>query len=131
MRLLLDTHIWIWSIDAPRRLGRRTRRLLDDSRNELWLSPLSVSEFVLLTRTGRFNRVAEPFRWLDRALEMLPLKDASLSRDIALETGRFRLPHEDPVDRLLVATARVLDLTLVTADLKIIESGAVRTVGND
>lgn len=131
MRLLLDTHIWLWSVDAPRRLGQRTRRLLDDSRNELWLSPLSVSEFVLLTRSGRFNRIAEPFRWLDRALDVLPLKDATLSREIALESGRFRLPHEDPVDRMIVATARVLDLILVTADQKIIESGAVRTVGND
>jgi PIN domain nuclease of toxin-antitoxin system len=50
------------------------------------------------------------------------MKDATLTYDIAVETERVTLPHRDPVDRLLVATARVLDLTLVTADEKLIEA---------
>ena len=58
----------------------------------------------------------------------LPMRDAPLTRAIAMEAGRFRMPHNDPIDYLIVATARVLELTLVTADQNIIASKATRIV---
>lgn len=131
MRLLLDTHIWIWIADAPQRLGKRTSAMLIDPGNELWLSPISIWEFLTLAAKGRFPSLREPRAWLDRALNEWPLRDAPLSREIALETGRFELPHQDQADRLLVATARVLGASLVTADAQIIASGAVAVVPND
>ena len=131
MRLLLDTHIWIWLADNPRRLGRRTSRLLAAPANEIRLSAISVWEFVVLAEKGRFSRLRDPRAWVARALTGCPLREVGLTWEIAQEAGRITLPHGDPVDRLLVATARVFECRLVTEDAKIIESRLVDTVPND
>jgi PIN domain nuclease of toxin-antitoxin system len=122
LKLLLDTHIWLWSILTPDLVRPRVRKELEASASELWLSPLSIWEYFLLCRKGRFVVDREPIDWLSRTLAAAPMKDAPLTYDIAVETERVTLPHRDPVDRFLVATARVLDLTLVTADQKLIEA---------
>ena len=60
MKLLLDTHIWIWSVGDPQRLNRRVAKALGDVQNQLWLSPVSIWEALLLHRKGRL-RVPEGF----------------------------------------------------------------------
>ncbi len=55
MRLLLDTHIWLWGLREPARLGRRVRRELTEEGNELWLSPVSTWEALLLSVKGRIR----------------------------------------------------------------------------
>jgi predicted nucleic acid-binding protein len=64
-------------------------------------------------------------RELDKALQAAPLREAPLTHEIALETFGLKFPHRDPADRFLVATARVLGLTLVTADERLINSHQV------
>jgi len=59
-----------------------------------------------------------------------PLDEALLSHDIAAASGDVDLPHPDPADRLLVATARVLGLTLVTSDERLIKSKQIKTLKN-
>ncbi len=131
MMLLVDTHIWIWMATNPKRLGKRTTKLLADSRNDVLLSAVSVWEQVQLIRGGKFANVRDPDPWMARLLKALPLKPVGLTHEMALEAGRFELPHNDPFDRLLVATARQLRCALVTADSAIIGSGCVEVVPND
>lgn len=131
MRLLVDTHIWIWLVDNPKRLGRRTAHRLASPRNEVLLSSVSVWEFITLARKDRFSKVRDPVPWLERALTGWPLTEAGMTWEIAKEAGRISLPNGDPADRLIVATARVLDCPLVTADDEIIASGLVATLDND
>lgn len=131
MRLLLDTHVWIWVALEPRRLGKRTAALLTDPASEIWLSPISVAELLSLHAKGKLSQIGDVGPWLDEALSKAPLKDAPLTREIGKETAGFKLPHRDLADELLVATARALGLTLVTADRNIIASGAVPVVPND
>ena len=128
MKLLLDTHVWVWWHMRPKKLSRPAHRMIEDTRNELWLPPASVWEFVTLSGKGRFGPIPDPFAWIEEAMVRLPMRDAPLTRVIALEAGRFRMPHNDPMDYLIVATARLLDLTLVTADQNIIASKATRIV---
>lgn len=125
MRLLLDTHVWIWSVARPSRLSRRARRAIEDQRSELWLSPVSVWEVIRLIEKGRLGSLRDPFSWIEDALATLPVRDAPLTGAVAKEAGRFRMSHDDPFDYLIVATARMLNLTLVTADRAIIESNTV------
>ncbi len=67
MKLLLDTHIWIWSVGDPQRLSRRVAKALEDVQNQLWLSPVSIWEALLLHRKGRL-KVPEGFStWVTRA----------------------------------------------------------------
>ncbi len=121
MKLLLDTHVWIWSVISPKRLPRRMARELDSVRNELWLSPISIWETVNLLKLGRLKVKGDPWRWLDQILAAGVFRDAALTRDVAARCAEVQLPHRDPADRLLVATALVHDLTLVTADQRLLD----------
>lgn len=131
MKLLLDTHIWVWAADSPSRLGRRTARLLQSPTNDILVSAVSVWEFILLVENRRFSRLQDPFPWLERALSAWPIHEVGVSWEVAREAGRISLPQADPADRLLVATARVHDCHLVTEDEKIIASRLVETIAND
>lgn len=116
MKLLLDTHIWLWSLLEPARLSRRVARALQDPRNELWLSPISLWELTVLVDKGRVVLNADLEEWLAQALERSGVREAPLTHQVALETRRMALPHRDPADRFLAATAKVFGLSLVTAD---------------
>lgn len=130
MKLLLDTHIWIWSHLSPDRLSPRVRRALERPSNELWLSPISTWELLMLCDAGRLVLTESPATWARRALSAGPIHEAPLSHDIALAVSDVALPHRDPADRLLVATASVLGLTLVTADERLLEHAKVRMLSN-
>ena len=116
MKLLLDTHIWIWSLMAPQHLTKKISKALRSEDNELWLSSISVWELLILVERKRIELVEEPRKWLDEAIEVVPIREAPLTFEIARESRLLRLGHEDPADRFIAATAKVLDLTLVTAD---------------
>ena len=116
MRLLLDTHVWIWSLLEPERLWKRAVEALGSDSNEIWLSPISVWETLILIERGRLEVDAEPGHWVRGALEAAPLREAPLTHEVSLLSRRLRLRHADPADRFLGATAIAYDLTLVTAD---------------
>ncbi len=116
VRLLLDTHIWLWSLLEPSRLGRRTAAALEDGSNELWLSPISVWEALMLAERGRIVLLPNADRWIRDCLARLPFLEAPLNVEVALASRALKIPSGDPADRFLAATARVYDLTLVTAD---------------
>ncbi len=127
MRLLLDTHIWLWSLSDPKRLGRRVLVQLKDRDNELWLSPMNTYEALTLHYKGRFEIDEDLSEWLVRATA--GTREAPLTHEIALVARRLPL-HQDPADRILAATAEVLDLTLVTADQRLLGLGTIRTMAN-
>ena len=128
MRLLLDTHIWLWSILEPTRLGRRLRNELTKAQNELWLSPVSTWEILLLNSKGRIRLHENPSIWMARATANL--REAPLTHEIVLAAHQLPLSHSDPADRFLAATAEVLDLTLVTADERLLGLGEIKTLAN-
>lgn len=127
MKLLLDTHIWIWSILEPVRLTGKASAALADPGNELWLSPISVWELSVLHTKKRIVLDLKPAAWVRRALRATPLKEAVVTTEVALELERVRLPHRDPADRFLAATASVYGLTLITADEKLLKARSVPT----
>jgi PIN domain nuclease of toxin-antitoxin system len=116
MKLLLDTHVWIWMFLEPKRLSRRAAKVLTDSRNELWISPISSWEILMLCRKGRLTLQGGPASWISASLSTGPFREATLTQDVALASELVVLRHRDPADAFLAATARVYDLTLVTAD---------------
>lgn len=126
MKLLLDTHVWIWSLTTPERLTPRVRRALEKPGHELWLSPVSTWELALLVEKGRLRIDGHLEAWLPKATARF--REAPVSHDIASEFADIRLPHGDPADRLLLATARVLHLTFVTADERLLDAKVVPTL---
>lgn len=130
MKLLLDTHIWLWAMLSPSSLKPRVRRALAAGRNELWLSPISVCEALVLHERGRLQLDTDADAWMQRALQTVPMREAPVTHEIARRSRRFQLPHRDPADRILAATASVLDLVLVTADRRLLGLAGVRTMAN-
>ena len=128
MKLLLDTHIWLWSLGEPNRLGQRVRRELTDHENEIWLSPVSTWEALLLNARGRILIRCDLVRWIARATEHL--HEAPLTHEIVVAAHELPLAHRDPADRFLAATAQVLGLTLVTADERLLGLGNITTLAN-
>jgi PIN domain nuclease of toxin-antitoxin system len=130
MRLLLDTHIWLWSALEPRRISRRVAKELSDQENELWLSPISVWELTFLHRKGRAKTPQDIPTWVARSMEELRLTEAPLTIEVALAIPSLDFPHGDPGDHFLAATAKVLDLTLVTADVNLINLAGIQVLPN-
>lgn len=130
MKLLLDTHIWLWSLVDPGQLSPRVFAAIGDADNELWLSPVSVWEFLTLVRKGRLKVAGDVHEWLTEALQRAPLREAPVTHDVAIESQRLRLPHWDPADRFIAATSRLLGATLVTADERLIEAKGLSVLAN-
>jgi len=128
LKLLLDTHIWIWSLAAPKQLSSRVHRELEDESNELWLSPVSTWEALLLHSKGRIQLRGNARDWVTKAT--MHMREAPLTHEIVVTAQQLPLAHQDPADRFLAATAEVLGLTLVTADQRLLGLGAIATLAN-
>jgi PIN domain nuclease of toxin-antitoxin system len=130
VKLLLDTHIWLWSALQPQNLSRRIARELVNEENELWLSPISVWELIFLHRKGRVKTPQEIPAWVTRSMEDLRITEAPVTTEVALAVSALDLPHGDPADHFLAATAMVFDLTLVTADRTLIHAPGISVLAN-
>ncbi len=130
MKLLLDTHIWLWSTLEPERLSRRVDKALADPANELWLSPISVGELIVLLRKGRLTLPNDVAAWVAKTIQDLQLTEAPFTVEVALSIASINFPHGDPADHFLTATAKVFDLTLVTADEHLINLPGIHVLSN-
>lgn len=128
MILLLDTHIWIWSVGSPDRISTRVRDALSNPENTLALSTVNVSEALLLAEKGRVDLAPDPWSWIRMALATRPMREFPLTNQVALSSRSVHLPHDDPADRFIAATAMVHGLTLVTADRTLIECPDIRVL---
>ncbi len=128
MKLLLDTHVWVWCASTSSRLGPRARRAIESTANEIWISPISTWEVILLSDRGRLSLDPDPISWLRAAFAAVPARETPLNHSIAIASRRIDLPHDDPADRFLAATAKFLDLTLVTADERLLGCREIKTL---
>jgi PIN domain nuclease of toxin-antitoxin system len=120
VKLLLDTHVWLWALMDPERLGAKAQRLLESTNNELWLSSISVWEAAMLIERKRVRVTGTVESWLSDAMQTLPVNEAPLTSSVAVASRRIKVTHEDPADRFIAATAEVFDLTLLTADERLL-----------
>jgi PIN domain nuclease of toxin-antitoxin system len=130
VKLLLDTHIWIWSLLQPQKLGRRVARELASLRNEIWLSPVSVWEALLLAENGHIRIPEGPHRFFETAVAERSYQQAVFTHEVAFESRRLSLATEDPADRFLAATAKVYGLTLVTSDERLLALKEIDVLSN-
>lgn len=125
LKLLLDTHIILWSVAEPGKLLPEVSEALESESNELWFSPLSVWEILLLVEKGQISLPANIEKSIRDIFHKIPLTEAPINLEVAIQSRFVNLPHQDPADRFLAATAIVYDLTLVTADSRIIAAEGV------
>jgi PIN domain nuclease of toxin-antitoxin system len=89
-----------------------------------------VWELLVLIEKGRVEVDGEGVRWVAEVSRAAGLREAAVTHDVAVESRVVDLPHQDPADRFLAATARVYDLTLVTADERLLGSRRISTLAN-
>ncbi len=130
MKLLLDTHVWLWGLLEPERLTPTVRAALQAPENELWLSPISAWEALVLVERGRLRITMPAAEWVEKMVQALPRREAPLTHEIAIVSRRLALSHQDPADRFIAATASVLGLTLVTADERLLQSKEYAVLAN-
>jgi PIN domain nuclease of toxin-antitoxin system len=124
---LLDTHIWFWYLVGSARLPSGLRQELDRSREACWLSPISVWELGILAARGRVRLQTPLRRWVVQAYAQFPVREAPLNQEVALTSHEITLPHRDPADHFLAATALVYDLTLMTVDSRLTQAAWLPT----
>ena len=117
--LLLDTHVVLWATFSDARLGRQAAKAINLASREgrLTISAITPWEIGLLVSKKRINLYKDVLEWVRSALAKPGVVLAPLDPEIAVESTRLSFEmHPDPADRIIVATARHLGATLVTAD---------------
>lgn len=122
MKLLLDTHVILWSAAEPERLPQDIAVELKNESNELWFSPISVWEILLLAEKKRIILEFDHEMGIRKMLQNLPFREAVINQEVAIQSRYVDLPHQDPAGRFIAATAMVYELTLVTADKRLISA---------
>jgi PIN domain nuclease of toxin-antitoxin system len=120
VKLLLDTHVFLWLLAKPERLGNNIS-LAEDSRNELLLSAASSWEIAIKHGIGRLHLPEPPQRYVPTSLHAIGARGLPIEHTHALAVASLPPLHRDPFDRLLVAQAEMLDIPLMTADPAIVQ----------
>lgn len=120
MRLLLDTHLLLWALASPRRLGARTRELVMNE--EVFVSAASIWEIGIKSAIGKLH--ADPAEVL-AALEPAGFRELAVTGTHAAGVARLPVHHRDPFDRLLVAQAVAEPMRLLTNDSALAAYGDV------
>ena len=115
MKLLLDTHILLWSADQPHLLSHDTATMLEDGANDLLFSVANLWEIAIKYALGRADFYVEP-RSLRFHLLANGYQEVQINAEHVLAAAALPRLHRDPFDRLLLAQALVEDATLLTAD---------------
>lgn len=118
MKILLDTHIFLWLQTDPDRLGSRLE-LVRDERNELLLSAASSWEMAIKYELGRLPLPETPADYVPSRMRAIGAEPLAVEHSHTLGVAKLPALHRDPFDRLLVAQAELLDLTILTADAAI------------
>ena len=125
-KLVLDTHVWVWLMEGRADLHQSVREAIGRSARDgkVLVAAISIWEIAMLERKGRLMLSLPPLQWSRKALTAPGVALCPLTPEIAVEA--CRLPgelHKDPVDRMIVATARIEDAHVVTRDHAIIDYG--------
>jgi PIN domain nuclease of toxin-antitoxin system len=128
--IVVDTHIWVWWANQTRALRRRHRDIIDEhAPTGLGVSVVSCWEVAKLVEKGRLKLSKPVSVWIDVALGLPYVVLLPLTPEIAIESSQLPPPiHADPADQLIVATARVLQAPLLTADKRLTDYPHVMTL---
>lgn len=115
MKLLVDTHAFLWFAAGDQRLSRRARRAIEDAAGEWWLSAASVWEMAIKASRRRLTLPAPADEYISDKIQG-GLRLLSIEWPHAAAVERLPFHHTDPFDRLIIAQAQTEQLTVVTKD---------------
>lgn len=120
MKLLLDTHVFLWLIDNDRRLSNQFRQAIQDPNNEKFLSVVSIWECVIKYQVGKLDFPESPDTYLPAQRREHLIKTLTVDENSIAQLIQLPLLHKDPFDRLIMAQAVQHNLTIMTEDRAIL-----------
>lgn len=116
--IVVDTHVLIWWLSDPRKLTKKAARALKSAKR-IGVAAISTWELAMLASRGRIRLDRSPLDWINTALDQPRVELLPLTPSIAVQSTRLGNFHGDPADRLIVATAIIEAVPLITADASI------------
>ncbi len=116
MRLLLDTHVFLWAAGEPEQLQRDARAAIENSATHVWVSAGVAWEIAMKVALGKLTVPADPAIWFPARMRSLGFQTLDITAAHALAAGALPSIHRDPFDRVMIAQAQVEGLTFVTRD---------------
>lgn len=116
MRLLLDTCALLWMVGDPAQLSTRARAALFADGAELYISAISAFEIAVKHRKGKLSLPLSPREWFRQVLAEYALRELPITSEIATLAPEIAVPHADPCDRMIIATAQLHGIQIVTSD---------------
>ena len=126
MKLLLDTHIFLWLINDDKRLSDRYRRAIQNPNNEKFLSVVSIWECVIKHQIGKLDFPSSPETYLPKERRQHLIKTLTVDENSIAQLIKLPLLHKDPFDRLIMAQALQHDLIIMTEDKLILAYPDIR-----
>jgi PIN domain nuclease of toxin-antitoxin system len=114
--LLFDTHAFVWLASIPKELSKPARRAIQENADNLYISSISALEIAMLVKRERLSLPLDPADFIDRALRQHGIHEIPLDRSIAIASTCLPDIHNDPFDRIIVATAQLNGMSIVSRD---------------
>lgn len=115
MKYLLDTAVWLWSLNSPEFIGDEGRQILERGAEEIYLSAVTTWEICIKMRVGRLDFPAPPAQHVPRFMTRQGLRPLSVNHVHAAKVYDLPAHHGDPFDRMLIAQALVEEMTILTS----------------
>lgn len=121
--VLLDTHVWLWYTGGSDEISNRLKKNINQClhQNKAYIAAITLWEIAMLEKKERIILEMPYLEWINKSIELTRIQVCPLNAKIANESvnlpGKF---HEDPADRMIVASARINALTLITRDKSIL-----------
>lgn len=116
LKILLDTHCWLWWLTEPERMRAKARNAIADGDNDIFLSSVSSWEIAIKYSLGKLPLPAPPEKYVMSRLQTCGFETLAISQLHASRVASLPLHHRDPFDRLLVAQAQIEKMTIVSVD---------------
>lgn len=128
MMMLLDTHVFVWLVSDQTKLSDKAKQKIASSRGQLFLSSASGLEMGLLVNRGRLSLPVDTETFIRKGLLQHGIQETAMDWSIALDSTSLPRIHNDPVDRILIATALRHNMTIVSKDAVIPTYPSVRVI---
>lgn len=115
MRILLDTHVFLWALEGNKKLKDSVRRIIENPKNQILVSVVNGIEISIKSRKEKLKLKTT----LKKMFEISGFEILNINFNHLLELDKLPLHHKDPFDRILIAQALAENLTLITSDQKI------------
>ncbi|MBC8457764.1 MAG: type II toxin-antitoxin system VapC family toxin [Deltaproteobacteria bacterium] len=129
--IVLDTHVWVWFVSNPELLSKRAKKATDTAINakEIFISSISAWEIALLVERGQLKLTLDVTDWISKSERLPFFRFIPVDNSIAIKAVNLPQPlHNDPADRIIIATATAIGAPLVTKDEKILKYPHVKSI---